>query len=310
MTGPRISVIVPTCRRPDALAVAVRSIFGQRGFAAGEVELVVVDNDPAGSARAMFDGLLGEATLPSTYVHAPIPGVAQARNAGMAAARGALIAFLDDDEGAPDHWLAALVSAQAKFDASVVFGPVRAVLPATAVEHRAYLEDFFSRAGPAGPCVIANYYGCGNSLVVRAAMPSHTDPFSAERDHMGGEDDLLFGTMQAQGARFAWAPEAWVREYVPEARASLSYAMRRAFAYGQGPTVSAAAAQPVRWTGVLGWMAKGVFQAVVFGVLAGLQWLVRSPRRARTLDRAVRGLGKVLWFGIFKLEFYGRSAAA
>ena len=27
MSGPRISVIVPTCRRPDALATAVRSIF-------------------------------------------------------------------------------------------------------------------------------------------------------------------------------------------------------------------------------------------------------------------------------------------
>ena len=310
MTGPHISVIVPTCRRPDAMAVAVRSIFTQQGFAADEVELIVVDNDPAGSARAMFDALLGDATFSSTYVHAPIPGVAQARNAGMAAARGEMVAFLDDDEEAPDHWLAALVLVQAKFGASVVFGPVRAVLPATAVEHRAYLEDFFSRAGPAEAGVIGAYYGCGDSLVVRSAMPSQTDPFSAERDHMGGEDDLLFGTMQARGARFAWAPEAWVREHVPEARASLSYAMRRAFAYGQGPTVSAAAAQPARWTGVLGWMARGSIQAVGFGALAGLQWLMRSPDRARTLDRAVRGLGKVLWFGVFKLEFYGRSAAA
>ncbi len=292
------------------MAVAVRSIFTQQGFAADEVELIVVDNDPAGSARAMFDALLGDATFSSTYVHAPIPGVAQARNAGMAAARGEMVAFLDDDEEAPDHWLSALVSVQAKFGAAVVFGPVRAVLPEGTVEHRGYLEDFFSRAGPAEAGVIDNYYGCGDSLVVRSAMPSQTNPFSAERDHMGGEDDLLFGTMQARGARFAWAPDAWVREHVPEARASLSYAMRRAFAYGQGPTVSAAAAQPARWTGVLGWMAKGVVQAVVFGALAGLQWLVRSPRRARTLDRAVRGLGKVLWFGVFKLEFYGRSAAA
>ena len=310
MSDPRISIIVPTCRRPDALATAVRSIFAQQGFARGELELVVVDNDPGGSARATFDALKGEATMPSLYVHAPIPGVAQARNAGMSAARGEMIAFLDDDEEAPAHWLAALVSAQAKFGAAVVFGPVRAVLPATTIEHRAYLEDFFSRAGPADAGVIDGYYGCGDSLLVRSAMPTRTNPFSAERDHIGGEDDLLFGTMKARGARFAWAPDAWVREHVPQGRANLGYAMRRAFAYGQGPSASAAAAQPARWTGVLGWMVQGSVQAAVFGTLAGLQWLIRSPRRAQTLDRAARGLGKLLWFGVFKIEFYGRSAAA
>ncbi len=310
MTAPRISIVVPTCRRPDALSVAVRSIFAQQGFTPGELELVVVDNDPAGSARAAFDALHGEATLTCVYVHAPIPGVAQARNAGMAVARGDMVAFLDDDEEAPAHWLAALVSAQAEFGAAVVFGPVRAVLPDSTVEHRAYLEDFFSRMGPARAGLIDAYYGCGDSLVVRSAMPTQVNPFAAERDHIGGEDDLLFGTMQARGARFAWAPEAWVREHVPESRANLGYAMRRAFAYGQGPTAAAAAAQPARWTGVLGWMAQGSAQVVVFGALAALQWLMKSPARARTLDRAARGLGKLLWFGVFKIEFYGRSAAA
>ena len=80
--SPRISVIVPTCRRPDALGVAVRSIQAQQGFAPGEVELVVVDNDPAGSAKVPFESLTADAPIESAYVHAPIPGVAQARNAG------------------------------------------------------------------------------------------------------------------------------------------------------------------------------------------------------------------------------------
>lgn len=310
MSAPRISVIMPTCRRPAALAVAVRSIFRQQGFSRGEVELVVVDNDPAGSARPTFDDLSREATLPFTYAHAPIPGVARARNVGLAVAKGELIAFLDDDEEAPVHWLAALVSAQAEFGAAAVFGPVRAVLPPGVTEHRAYLETFFSRPGPAKAGPIDGYYGCGDSLVVRSAMPAQVDPFSTERDHMGGEDDLLFGLMKDRGARFAWAPEAWVHEHVPLARANLTYAMRRAFAYGQGPTASCAASEPPRWAGVVGWMIQGSVQAIVFGLLAGVQWALRSPGRARTLDRAARGLGKLLWFGAFKIEFYGRAAAA
>lgn len=309
MSMPCISVIVPTCRRPEPLVTAVRSLFAQRGFEAGEVEIVVVDNDPAGSARATFDLLAAESPWPIFFAHAPIPGVAQARNAGMAAARGELIAFLDDDEAAPAHWLAALASAQARFGAAVVFGPVRAVLPEEVDAHRAYLQDFFSRAGPAEAGLIDDYYGCGCSLVVRSALPDPVRPFSTERDHTGGEDDLLFGTLKEQGARMAWAPDAWVREFVPAHRANLTYAMRRAFAFGQGPTAHCAA-MPNQRLGVLGWMAQGAAQAAVFGALAGIQFLTRSPKRAETLDRAARGLGKLLWFGVFKIEFYGRSAAA
>ena len=59
------------------------------------------------------------------YVHEPAAGVANARNAGMTQATGGLIAFLDDDEEASPGWLAALIEAQRRFDADVVFGPVR-----------------------------------------------------------------------------------------------------------------------------------------------------------------------------------------
>lgn len=309
MKAPRISVIVPTCRRPEPLALAVRSLFAQQGFEPGAFEIIVVDNDPAGSARDGFEALAAQSPWPIAYVHAPIPGVAQARNAGMAQAKGEMVAFLDDDEAAPVHWLAALAAAQARLGAAVVFGPVRAVLPAEVTEHRGYLQDFFSRAGPAGAGLIDDYYGCGCSLVVRSALPDRERPFSTERDHTGGEDDLLFGTLKEQGARMAWAPDAWVHEFVPAHRANLTYAMRRAFAFGQGPTAHCAA-MPNQWLGVLGWMAQGAVQAALFGALAGVQFLTGSPKRAETLDRAARGLGKLLWFGVFKIEFYGRSAAA
>jgi len=50
-------------------------------------------------------------------------------------------------------------------------------------------------------------------------------------------------------------------------------------------------------------------QAAVFGLIAGFKWLTRAPDFAFTLDRAARGLGKTLWWGPFKIEFYSRSAA-
>jgi hypothetical protein len=254
------------------------------------------------------EALAAEAPFPVTYVHEPEPGVANARNAALAQARGAFIAFLDDDEEAPEGWLAALLAAQARFDADVVFGPVRGRAPPQVTRHRDYLERFFSREGPAEAGLLPHYYGCGDSLLRRAALPDPQKPFSAIRNHIGGEDDLLFGQMKARGARFAWEPAAWVWEDPVPSRLTLAYTIRRAFAYGQGPSAACAAAQPRDWLGLAGWMAQGLVQAAVFGALAGIKGLVRAPDFAFTLDRAARGLGKTLWWGPFKLHFYGLRA--
>ena len=305
----RVTVMIPTQRRPGGLAVAARSVFAQVGVDFAALELVVVDNDQAPSAQAAVEDFARQAPFPVHYVHEPRPGVANARNAGMARASGELIAFLDDDEEAPAGWLAALLAAQARYQADVVFGPVRARAPAGVTRHRDYLERFFSREGPAQAGVIDHYYGCGDSLLRRAALPDPVAPFAVERNAIGGEDDMLFGHMQASGARFAWEPAAWVWEDPVPDRLSLDYTIRRAFAYGQGPSAHCAAAVPPDHLGVARWMAVGVVQAALFGGVAGLKWLTRAGDRAQWLDRAARGLGKTLWWGPFKIHFYGRTVS-
>ncbi|MDP1873220.1 glycosyltransferase [Phenylobacterium sp.] len=305
----QISLIIPTQRRLSGLSTAARSLFAQQGVERSRLELVVVDNDQQPSARETVEALAVEAPFPVVYVHEPEPGVANARNAAMARAQGDLIAFLDDDEEAPSSWLADLLSTRSALNADVVFGPVRGRAPPQITRHRDYLETFFSRLGPPSSGLIEGYYGCGNSLLRRAALPDPHAPFSALRNHTGGEDDLLFGQMKAHGARFAWSAEAFVWEDPVLNRLSLDYTIRRAFAYGQGPSAACAAATPPNYPGLVFWMAQGLVQAGVFGLLAGFKWLIRAPDLAFTLDRAARGLGKTLWWGPFKIEFYGRSAA-
>jgi succinoglycan biosynthesis protein ExoM len=309
MASAFVTIVIPTQRRVGPLARAVRSTFVQTG-AAAVLELIVVDNDAVDSARERVAGLAAEAPFPVHYVHEPRAGVASARNAAMARAGGAFVAFLDDDEEAQPDWLGALLTVQGDCDADVVFGPVRTRLPDSVVEHREYLERFFARVDPAPAGPIDHYYGCGDSLLRIGALPEPKRPFSEDRNHSGGEDDLLFFEMRARGARFAWAPDAWVWEDPDPARLSLSYTIRRAFAYGQGATVECAAATPPDRIGVAGWMVQGVFQAAAFGGLALLQWLIGAPRRAFALERAARGLGKTLWWGPFEMRFYGLSEPA
>jgi succinoglycan biosynthesis protein ExoM len=306
--APRVSLIIPTQRRPGGLTTAVRSAFRQTGVDLAELELVVVDNDQLPSARATVEALSAEAPFPVIYVHEPEPGVANARNAAMAKARGALIASLDDDEEAPEGWLAALLEGQARFSADVVFGPVRGRAPPAIQRHRDYLEWFFSRPGPAEARLIDWYHGCGNSLVARSAMTDPVAPFNVARNFIGGEDDLLFGQMQTAGARFAWAPDAWVWEDPQASRLSLAYAIPRAFAYGQGPTEACAAQNPPDRVGVARWMAIGLLQAGAYGLLAGFKRLTGARDYAFVLDKAARGLGKTLWWGPFKIPFYGQRA--
>lgn len=305
--APRISLIVPTQRRPAGLAVALGSLLTQTGVDPKTLELVVVDNDQAASAQAAVQAFAAQAPFAVAYIHEPEPGVANARNAALARAHGDLIAFLDDDEEAPAGWLAALLAAFERHTADVVFGPVRGRAPGER-PHKAYLERFFSRLDPAPEGLIDHYYGCGNSLIRRAAMTGGDAPFSKDRNHIGGEDDLLFGQMQAAGARFVWAPDAWVWEDPAPQRLTLRYTLARAFAYGQGPSEACASQTPPNRLGVAKWMAIGLGQAAAYGLAAGVQWLARRDFAA-TLDRAARGLGKTLWWGPFKIQFYGQRAA-
>jgi hypothetical protein len=92
------------------------------------------------------------------------------------------------------------------------------------------------------------------------------------------------------------------------ARLGLDYALKRAFVFGQAPPYHAWNERKL--AAVAGWMAVGAAQTGVYGLVAAAKWLVRRPDRAQALDRALRGLGKVLWWGPFKLKLYGQAARA
>jgi len=303
-----VAVIVPTLRRPESLERALRSLFAQTGVADRVSEIVVVDNDPVGSAAATVGALRSNSPWPLTCVHAPRPGVATARNAGLAATDAPLIAFLDDDEAASPGWLAALLKAREQTGADAVFGPITGRAPDAAAWLKPWLERFFGREGPAHSGLIDDPFGCGNSLMVRATALPGPAPFDTGTDQAGGEDDALFAALAARGGRFGWAADAWVEEFAPAHRATLAYALARAFAYGQGPSQTAAAAKD--WPAVARWMAIGAGQTAVFGAASAALTLIASPKRAEMYDRTARGIGKLFWMKGLEPRFYGARELA
>lgn len=303
-----VAVIVPTLRRPESLERALRSLFAQTDVADRVSAIVVVDNDPVGSAAMTVEALGPFAPWPLTYVHAPRPGVATARNAGLAVTDAPLIAFLDDDEAASPAWLSALLKAQIATGADAVFGPITGRAPEAQPWLKPYMERFFGREGPDRTQLIDQPFGCGNSLMVRASALPGPAPFDTGTDQAGGEDDALFAALAARGGRFGWAADARVDEFAPAHRTTLNYALARAFAYGQGPSQTAVAAG--NWPAVFRWMVIGAAQTAVWGAAATVLTVIASPKRAEMYDRTARGLGKLFWMKGFEPQFYGARELA
>ena len=309
MTYPDLTVIVPTFNRPDGLTKAVLSLFAQSHTAHGYT-LVIVDNAPDAGATAAIETLrkVCPKTITLVALHEPNAGVANARNKAMGAVMTDLVAFLDDDQSAPEDWLLRLLENHERYPAAVTFGPVVTALPDNQKRHRAYFSKFFSREPELKQGYTKQSFGCGNSLVDFSRIPGDAPWFNVLMNEIGGEDDMLFERVRDTGGQFAWAANAPVLEYPLPKRLTMNYTLRRAFAYGQGPVTIARMATPPRRLEMVKWMLVGGVKAAYHG----LQWvglsLVRHPSRAFQLDEAVRGISKIFWF--VDLRFYGQAALA
>ena len=104
LNKPLVSVIIPTYNRGWIVQEAIDSVLNQ-DFT--DYELIVVDDGSGDDTAAILAGY-GQSI---SVLHQPNKGVSAARNHGIAAASGQLIAFLDSD----DLWLPRKLSTQVKF---------------------------------------------------------------------------------------------------------------------------------------------------------------------------------------------------
>lgn len=95
----RFTVVIPTYRRPALLRDAISSVLRQRRPVD---QLIVVSDGPDDETAAVARGAGVE------LVEVPHGGVARARNAGIAAATGDWVCFLDDDDAYHPDFLAEL----------------------------------------------------------------------------------------------------------------------------------------------------------------------------------------------------------
>jgi GT2 family glycosyltransferase len=234
-----ISVVVATRDRPQLLAQCLESVLaGERA----PDELIVVDNAPERPATA---ALVRDRYPRVRLVAEPRPGAARARSAGLDAARGDVIAFVDDDVTVDRGWLAAI---ERGFAVTDDVGAVTTLILPAELETAAqvWLEQFggfakgtqrrifdlgehrsSDRLYPYSPGV----YGSGASMAFRTDLLRRFG-FDA-RLTFGGEDLDLFLQVVLGGHRLVYEPEAVAFHRHPREYAALRRTM---FRYGAGLT--------------------------------------------------------------------------
>ncbi len=143
----RITAIIPSFNRAGTIARAIDSILSQE-FA--PLEIIVVDDGSTDNTRSIVESYGAQIR----YVRQPNAGVASARNAGVVAARGEWIAFLDSD----DYWL-----------------PAHLVRLAAAIEATAGRAGcYFADVQVCGPEAKRSYWdGCGFAIEAAHLLKEH-----------------------------------------------------------------------------------------------------------------------------------------
>jgi GT2 family glycosyltransferase len=195
---PRISVVV--CSH-NGSATLPDTLDGLGRLDYPDHEVIVVD-DGSTDATAEIARRHG-AQLVST----PHEGLAKARNAGIGAARGAIVAFLDDDAHPDPHWLTYLVLTLRGGDFCGVGGPD--LLPAGAGDVAECVAN-----SPGGPAHVLltdreaeHLPGCNTAF--RKDWLAAVGGFDPRFRTAGGDVDLCW-TLRERGGRLGFHPAAFV----------------------------------------------------------------------------------------------------
>lgn len=277
----QIAICIGTYKRSELLRELLAGIsqLTFRKEPAPQIEIIVVDNDPFKTAEEVCTAV--ELRWPMKYITEERRGITHVRNRAVhEAGLVDFIVFIDDDEVPTPEWLDELISAQRRFSADVVSGPVVPRFALGAAEwvkaSGLFNRPSFSTGHSLDKC------SAGNVLVRREVffiVPTFDDRFTLS----GGEDTHFFLRVRKAGHSIAWSQEAIVHESISSERANFAWILRRGYQCGNSWPLCESSlddrlrVRVVRFLKAWAYVARGAASALV-SLFMGKAALARSLR--------------------------------
>jgi succinoglycan biosynthesis protein ExoM len=229
--APHIVVCICTFKRAELLARLLGSLIAQKTENLFTYSIVVADNDIRRSAELAVNQFSTRTGIRITYCVEPRQNIALVRNCALEHADGAFVAFIDDDEIAPNTWLLFLLQAYITYKSDGVLGPV---VPYFEHDPPSWVRKgkFFHRPShPIGHSLSWTECRTGNVLFRKNIVDGVFHPFRPDFG-TGGEDTDFFRRMIEKGCSFIWCSEATVYELVPPERCKPRFLLKRALLRG------------------------------------------------------------------------------
>jgi succinoglycan biosynthesis protein ExoM len=290
-----ISVCIATYRRLDRLEALLLDLARQALLPS---EVIVVDNDAAGTARPIVERCRQvPVPFPIHYDIQPRKNISITRNRTVELSRHEWLAFIDDDERAPDFWLERLAAAALETSADGVLGPVVPVVPEDAPSwiRRGHFYDFPRMKS--GSVVPPNRLRFGNLVLRASSVKALEVMFDPAYGLTGGEDGDLLSRMTLRGARIVWCDEAEVHEPIERSRLNLKWLLRRSMRGGQDfARHSLSGRYGQRTAGRLRLFLRALVQLVIAAVISVVTLPLGRHHSAHWLTRASANMGKLSIF--------------
>ncbi len=224
---PFFSIVIPTYARPRQLATCLQYL-ARLDYPRDRFEVIVVDDGSETPPEAVIASFCGH--LDVTLLKQAHAGPAAARNTGATQARGAFLAFTDDDCAPAPDWLQTLAARFATTPDHLIGGRTLNALP----------DNPYSTASQLLIAYLYTYYNADSDRARFFASNNLAMP--ADRFHAIGGFDMTYTRTAAEDRELCdrWLHHGYRMAYAPEALVYHAHALtfrtflRQHFNYGCG----------------------------------------------------------------------------
>ncbi|MBD2598653.1 glycosyltransferase [Nostoc spongiaeforme FACHB-130] len=205
---PMVSVVVPIYNAEADLAGLIACLSAQT-YPQDRVEYLLVDNNSSDRTLALLQEAAANSAIKiSALSENKIQSSYAARNTGIRAATGEIIAFTDADCHPQPYWLESLIQPFVNSEVVIVAGEITALPGNSLLEQYAELKDILSQKHTLAHPFCA--YGQTANLAIRRTTLEKAGLF---RPYLttGGDADICWRILRQNLGRLEFAPQATVQ---------------------------------------------------------------------------------------------------